>query len=119
SGRPEGLHDDSQSGPPTTVKIDRRENPHIRRRAPRVVAGMNPRVTARRWKGCEWHVTSCLHRGRRKYCKMPRFRRVTAMLAAAVTPQLLLQQQVATLQSRIPAVMDGDVEGVHDARIAT
>ncbi len=40
-------------------------------------------------------------------------------MLASVTPQLLLQQQVSALQDHTPALLDGSVEGVHDARIAT
>jgi len=40
-------------------------------------------------------------------------------MLAAVTPQSLLQQQVSSLQNHTAAVLDGGVEGVHAARIAT
>jgi CHAD domain-containing protein len=34
-------------------------------------------------------------------------------------PMMLLREQVATLESYLPAVRDGDPEGVHQARVAT
>jgi len=37
----------------------------------------------------------------------------------SVTPQSLLHRQVSVLQDRMPAVLDGAADGVHDARIAT
>ena len=40
-------------------------------------------------------------------------------MSDSVTPQSLLQQQVSTLQDHTPALLDGGVDGVHDARIAT
>ncbi len=40
-------------------------------------------------------------------------------MLASVTPQSLLQQQVSSLQDHTPAVLDGGVDGVHAARIAT
>ena len=40
-------------------------------------------------------------------------------MLARVTPQSLLQQQVSSLLGHTDAVMDGAVEGVHAARIAT
>ena len=40
-------------------------------------------------------------------------------MLARVTPQSLLQQQVSSLQNHTPAVLDGGVDGVHAARIAT
>ena len=40
-------------------------------------------------------------------------------MLGSVTPQSLLQQQLSALQDHTPALFDGSVEGVHDARIAT
>lgn len=40
-------------------------------------------------------------------------------MLASVTPQWLLQQQLSSLQDHTPAVLDGRVDGVHAARIAT
>jgi CHAD domain-containing protein len=40
-------------------------------------------------------------------------------MLASVTPQSLLQKQVSSLQDHTPAVLDGGVDGVHAARIAT
>lgn len=40
-------------------------------------------------------------------------------MLGSVTPQSLLQQQVSLLQSHTPPVLDGSVDGVHAARIAT
>ena len=40
-------------------------------------------------------------------------------MSASVTPQSLLQQQVSALHDHTPALLDGGVDGVHDARIAT
>ena len=40
-------------------------------------------------------------------------------MLGSVTPHSLLQQQVCSLQNNTPAVLDGGVDGVHAARIAT
>src|SRR5581483_5989684 len=36
-----------------------------------------------------------------------------------VTPLTILQSQTDILLNRLPSVLDGDIEGVHDARVAT
>ena len=40
-------------------------------------------------------------------------------MLGTVTPQSLLREQVSLLQNQAPALLDGGVEGVHAARIAT
>jgi hypothetical protein len=40
-------------------------------------------------------------------------------MLSVITPHALLRQQVGILRQQIPSILNGDADGVHDARIAT